>query len=96
MPGGSTSIALIGDAPDMSQPLTYGKNPADEIIYPFLYRGLIRYNPEDDIAREDLAQCDISKIERITCKIRKESTWSDKTPITDGDVVATFRAFEEL
>ena len=64
MPGGSTSIALIGDAPDMSQPLTYGKNPSDEIVYPFLYRGLIRYNPEDDIAREDIAQCDISKIEK--------------------------------
>lgn len=78
------------------KPLSYGKNPTDEIVYPFLYKGLIRYNTEDNTAREDLAQCDISKIEKITCTIKKDMFWSDKSTITDDDVVATFRGFAEL
>lgn len=96
LPGWSTSIALIGDAPDMMKPLSYGKNPADEIVYPFLYRGLIRYNPEENTARQDIAQCDISKIESITCTLNKDEKWSDGTSITDDDVIATFRTFSEF
>lgn len=96
LPGGSTSIAIIWDTPDMMRPLSYGKNTSDEIIYPFLYRGLIRYNSEDNTAHEDLAQCDISKIEKITCTVRKDMFWSDKSVITEDDVVATFRGFAEL
>lgn len=80
----------------MMKPLSYGKNPADEIIYPFLYRGLIRYNPEDNTAREDLAQCDITNIEKITCTLKKEIYWSDKNAIKGDDVLATFKAFASL
>jgi hypothetical protein len=69
-------------APDMSKPLSYGKNPADEIVYPLIYRGLIRYNPESMIAQSNLAECDISKIERITCTLKQEQHWSDGTVIT--------------
>jgi ABC-type transport system substrate-binding protein len=93
LPGGSTSIALIGDAPDMMKPLSYGKNPSDEVVYRFLYRSLIRYNPEDNTARADLAQCDLSHIEKIVCTLNPESKWSDNTLIRDDDVIATFQAF---
>lgn len=93
LPGGSTSIGLIGTAPDMMKPLSYGKNPTDKIIYPFLFRGLIRYNPEDDTARWDLAQCDISDIEKVTCTLKKDIFWSDNTAIQADDVIASFRAF---
>lgn len=71
LPGGSTSIAMIADTPDMMQPLTYGKNPTDQVVYRFLYRGLIRYNPEDNTARSDLAECDISRIEKIVCTLKE-------------------------
>ena len=84
---------MITDAPDMMQPLSYGKNPADAIVYRFLYRGLIRYNPEDNTARSDLAECDISRIEKIICTLKPDNKWSDNTLITDEDVLATFRAF---
>jgi Bacterial extracellular solute-binding proteins, family 5 Middle len=84
---------MIADTPDMMQPLSYGKNPADAIVYRFLYRGLIRYNPEDNTAREDLAQCDISHIEKIICTMKSDNKWSDNTLIKDEDVIATFRAF---
>jgi ABC-type transport system substrate-binding protein len=84
---------MIADTPDMMQPLTYGKNPADAIVYRFLYRGLIRYSPEDNTAREDLAQCDISHIEKIVCTLKSGSKWSDNTLIKDEDVITTFQAF---
>ena len=84
---------MITDAPDMMQPLSYGKNPADAIVYRFLYRGLIRYNPEDNTARSDLAECDISRIEKIICTLKPDNKWSDNTLIKDEDVLATFRAF---
>ena len=84
---------MVADTPDMMRPLSYGKNPADAIVYRFLYRGLIRYNPEDNTAREDLAQCDISRIEKIICTLKPENKWSDNTLIKDEDVIATFRAF---
>jgi len=61
-----------------------------------MYRGLIRYNTVDDTAREDIAQCDLSKIEKITCTIKSNTLWSDGTMIKDTDVLATFRAFAEL
>ncbi len=61
-----------------------------------MYRGLIRFNTEDNTAHEDLAQCDISKIEKITCKLKKEIYWSDGTEVKEGDVIATFRAFAEF
>lgn len=96
LPGGSTSIAIIGGGPDMMNPLSYGKNPVDEIVYPFIYKGLIRYNSEDNTAHENLAQCDISKIEKITCTLKKDIYWSDGTEIKEADVIATFRAFAEL
>lgn len=80
----------------MMEPLSYGVNPNDEMIYPFLYRGLIRYTPETNIAREDLAQCDISKIEKISCTLKKDMRWSDNTIIKNEDILATFRGFSEF
>lgn len=78
------------------KPLSYGKNPNDTLVYPFLYRGLIRYNVDDGTAREDLAQCDLSKIEKITCALKKDMRWSDGTIIQTDDVLATFRGFTEF
>ena len=80
----------------MMQPLSYGANPSDEIVYPFIYRGLSRYNSEDNTAHENLAQCDISKIEKITCTLKRETFWSDGTEVKEEDVIATFRAFAEF
>lgn len=77
----------------MMKPLNYGTNPSDTLVYRFLFRGLIRYNPEDTTARSDLAECDISKIERITCILKKDQRWSDKTLIQETDITTTYRAF---
>lgn len=96
LPGGSTSIAILGEAPDMMKPLSYGKNISDEIIYPFIYKWLIRYSSEDNTAHESLAQCDISKLEKISCTLKRESYWSDGTEVKEEDVIATFRAFSEF
>lgn len=46
-------------------------------------------------AWSNLAECDISKIERIICTLKESQYWSDGTTIKKDDVIATFKAFGE-
>ena len=95
VPGGSVSVGMIGKAPDILSPLTYGSNVHDTSIFRFVFRGLIRYNPEAETASSDLARCDMTSLEKVTCTLLKDQKWSDGTPIENRDVLATFQALEE-
>lgn len=48
LPGGSISIGIVGKAPDVMNPFTFGTNPANDLVFEFLFRGLIRYNSEQE------------------------------------------------
>ena len=85
---------MIGKAPDIMNPLSYGSNAYDSAVFRFLFRGLIRYNPEEETAGSDLARCDLSKLEQVTCTLIKDQRWSDGTSIQNRDIIETFRAFE--
>jgi hypothetical protein len=50
VPGGSTTIGAVGKAPNIMNPLSYGENSYDEAVFRFLFRGLIKYNPEEETA----------------------------------------------
>lgn len=95
VPGGSIAIGAVWSVPDVMNPLSYGKSEYDSMVFPFLFRGLIQYNPEWDIASGDLAQCDISKIEKITCILKNDQFWSDGTKIQNADIIATYRGFRD-
>jgi ABC-type transport system substrate-binding protein len=95
LPGGSISIGVVGTPPDVMNPLIFGQNPANDLLFRFLFRGLITYNPQTEIAEGDLATCDLGNLAKITCTIKEGTKWSDDTSIQDDDVVATFQSFRE-
>ncbi len=95
LPGGSISIGVVGKTPDVMNPLTYGSSDSSDLMFRFMYRGLIRYNPEDETMQGDLATCDISNLSKVSCKLRNGIKWSDGTAVQNGDVVATINAFQK-
>lgn len=42
-----------------------------------------------------MANCDISNLEKIQCSLREDAIWSDGSPITSDDVIATLNTFKE-
>ncbi|MBP9779446.1 hypothetical protein KBD33_02350 [Candidatus Gracilibacteria bacterium] len=95
LPGGSISIATVGKMPDVMNPLSYGGNSSDNLVFRFLFRSLISYDPENGTFSGDLANCDISKLQQIECLLKDNNTWSDGTSVQSGDIIATFDAFRE-
>ncbi len=95
LPGGSISIAMIGKMPDVMNPLSYGWKSSDNLVFRFLFRSLITYDPETGTFSGDLGNCDISKIQKVECTLRNNIEWSDKTSIQSGDVLATIEAFRD-
>lgn len=95
LPGGSISIGTVGKTPDVMNPLSYGTSDANDLMFRFLFRGLISYNPDDESMQGDLGTCDISNLSKITCKLKNGVKWSDGTPIQSGDVTATIEAFQK-
>jgi ABC-type transport system substrate-binding protein len=95
LPGGSVSIALIGKPLDVMNPLSYGWSAGDNLVFRFMFRGLIQYNPENANFYGDLATCDLGNIQRIECTLKNNIEWSDGTAIQVADVIATFDAFKK-
>ena len=94
VPGGSISIGLVGNTPDIPNPLSFGKNKQTDLILWFLFRGLLEYNDSKWSYEWDIANCDISNLSDISCTIKKEWVWSDGTKIQIDDVIATLQAFK--
>lgn len=76
-------------------PLTFGASPANDLLFRFLFRGLLTYNPDDETMEWSLATCDISNLSKVSCTIKNGVKWSDGTPIQWGDVIATMNAFRD-
>lgn len=95
IPWGSINIGLIGKAPDIPNPLEYGKERKHDLILTFLFRSLILYNYELAKYEGDIAQCDISDLSKISCTLTWSRKWSDSTPIKVADIEETMHAFKE-
>ena len=89
------SIALIGKPVDIMNPFTYGPKDADNLVFRFLFRGLIQYDAENASFYGDLATCDLGNIQKIECTLKNGIEWSDGTTIQGADVLATFAAFKK-
>lgn len=94
LPGGSISIGMVGTAPDIMNPLSYGTGKVEEFMFNFLFRSLIHYNSDIGIYQGDLANCDLSDLKKVTCTLRDDAVWSDNSKITPEDVIATINAFK--
>lgn len=76
-------------------PLSYGSRASDNLVFRFLFRSLITYNPTNGTFSWDIATCDLANIQKVVCTLKNNIEWSDWTNIQAGDVVATFDAFRE-
>lgn len=76
-------------------PLNYGKSKLDDFVLSMLFRGLIRYNTEQEIYEGDLANCDISDLKKIQCELREDGVWSDGSDMKVEDITATVAIFAE-
>lgn len=93
--GGTFSIGATGVSPSLN-PTQYSLDTLNDFILRFLYRGLLRYNPETKVMEGDLANCDISKnLGEIRCFFKTGATWSDGTRITIEDALATYSLLAE-
>lgn len=93
--GGAISIGFVGSAPGVS-PVHFRKEPAEDFVLRFLYRSLLRYDIESRTMQGDLANCDLGRnLSTIRCFFKQGPKWSDGTPITKEDVVATYALYSE-
>ncbi len=95
IPGWSINIWLVGPSPDIPNPMQYSQNKEHDLILSFLFRSLIRYNPEAWIYEGDLANCDLTDLSKVTCILSGSGTWSDSTQIKIDDIIATYQAFKD-
>ncbi len=93
LPGWSVSIGLIGKPVEIMNPFSYGKEKSGNLVFRFLFRSLLSYDPSTGTFVSDLAECDLSNIQKIECTLKNNIEWSDKSSIQDSDVLATFEAF---
>lgn len=93
--GGAVSVGFVGNAPS-ANPAHFRKDPAGDFVLRFLYRSLLRYDVESRTMQGDLANCDLGKnFSQIRCFLKEGAKWSDGTPITKADVLATYALFAE-
>ncbi|MDQ1343384.1 MAG: bac 5 protein, partial [Patescibacteria group bacterium] len=93
--GGAISIGFVGSAPGVG-PVQFRKDPAGDFILRYLYRSLLRYDIDTRTMQGDLANCDLGRnFSEIRCFFKQGANWSDGTPITKEDVLATYALFSE-
>lgn len=93
--GGTFSIGTTGVSPNLN-PTQYGLDTLNDFVLRFLYRGLLKYNPETKTMEGDLANCDITKnLGEIRCFFKTGAVWSDGTKITVEDALATYSLLAE-
>jgi len=76
-------------------PLSYGKTQESDLMFHFLFRWILQYNPRTEIFEWDLGTCDISNIQKVVCTLNENQHWSDGTNIQKDDVVKTYKTFQE-
>lgn len=92
---GSISIGIVDATPNPLDPFQYGKSNSTDLLYRFLFRGLIRYDSVRAAYQWDLTTCDLSDIQLIRCTLRDDAVWSDGTRIKTDDIVASIDAFKK-
>lgn len=88
------NIGLIGAVPNLN-PATYGTDPIGDYLLRFLSRSLLRYNVETKQMEGDLANCNLGRnFSEIKCYVKNDAKWSDGTPVTKEDILATYDMFQ--
>lgn len=91
----TVSVWFVWDLPSLN-PLEFWQSPANDYILQFLYKSLLRYDSTTRKMEGNLANCDLWKdFSRIKCFIKGWNTWSDWSPITKNDVIATYQTIKE-
>ena len=92
--GGTVSIGVIGGLPNMN-PVQFRMDTQNDFVLRFLYRSLLRYDTTTRTMQGDLANCDLGKnLSEIRCYFKDGAKWSDGTPITKDDVIATYNLLD--
>ncbi len=76
-------------------PFQYGKSDTTDLLYRFLFRGLIRYDTIQGAYQGDLMSCDLSNIVFIKCTLRDDAVWSDGTRVKTDDIIASLDSFRK-
>jgi ABC-type transport system substrate-binding protein len=84
----------VDNVPNAMNPFQYGINDNSDLLYRFLFRGLIKYNISTGIYQGDLTSCDISNLSKVTCTMRDDAVWSDGTRVKSEDIIATIEEFK--
>ncbi len=85
----------MGESPgELLNPLEYGQNTYKDMIFRFMFRSPIRGLPNGRGYVGDIANCDLSNLASITCKIQENALWSDGSKMSSQDVLATYEALK--
>ena len=88
--GGTVNIGFIGAIPSLN-PAAYGADPIGDYILRFLSRSVLRYNVHTKQMEGDIANCNLGEnFSEIKCYVKNDAVWSDGTPITKEDILATY------
>lgn len=84
------NVGIIGAVPNLN-PAAYGTDPIGDYILRFLTRSLLRYNIETKQMEGNLANCNLGQnFSEIKCYVKNDAKWSDGTPVTKEDILATY------
>lgn len=91
----TVSVWFVWDIPNLN-PLEFWQNTSNDYILQFLYKSLLKYDSQTRKMEWNLANCDLWKdFSWIKCYIKSWNTWSDWSPITKDDVMATYKTIKE-
>ncbi|NRH21246.1 hypothetical protein HOO68_04335 [Candidatus Gracilibacteria bacterium] len=93
--GGSISIGIVNTMPNPMNPFQYGKDSSIDLVYRFIFRGLVHYDIKTGIYTGDLTNCDLTNMIAIKCTLRDDAVWSDGTRVKTDDVIASIDTFRK-
>ena len=85
---GTISEAIIWKFPHLNPLKT--TNDYNDYINHILYRSLLTYSTKTQKIEWNITNCDISNLSKIECFLNNNVYWSDWTPITYDDIIATY------
>jgi ABC-type transport system substrate-binding protein len=84
---------MVGATVKVIDPFDYGSDDATDLVYRFLFRGLIHYDISASVYTGDLTNCDLRDMMSISCILRDDAVWSDGTRIKTDDIIASIDMF---
>lgn len=84
---------MVGATVKVMDPFEYGSDDATDLVYRFLFRGLIHYDISASVYTGDLTNCDLRDMMSISCTLRDDAVWSDGTRIKTDDIIASIDMF---